>query len=152
MSISKASVALAACLCVGGLGQAQEPSRAEQLIKYRQAIYRVLNGNFGPMAAMATGKAPYEAKEFAMRADRVAFLAAMLDEAYPLESRSGATTRVKPEIWANRAEFDRLLDDMQTNTAQLAKLAEAGDQAAVKSAFAATGRTCKACHDKFRTD
>ena len=161
MSMRKAPFGFAAGLIAALVGvtgggsweaRAQEPSRAEQLIKYRQSIYRVLNGNFAPLAAMATGKAPFDAEAAAMRAERVAYLAAMLDEAYPADSQAGAPTRVKPEIWANRAEFDGLLEDMQSKTAELAKVAGGGDQAAITAAFGAAGKSCKACHDKFRKD
>src|SRR5687767_14815986 len=39
-----AAFALAATLIYDA--DAQEPSRAEQLVKYRQAVYRVIGGNF----------------------------------------------------------------------------------------------------------
>lgn len=138
-------------LCCGLVAaQGAGPSRAEQLIKYRQAIYTVIGGNFGPMAAAVQGKAPYEPKEFATRAERVAFLARLLDEAYPEESRGGAPTKAKADIWANRAEFDRLLDDMQAKAGELAEVAKSGDMERIRPAVGATGQACKACHDKFR--
>ncbi|MGH8286603.1 MAG: cytochrome c, partial [Steroidobacteraceae bacterium] len=49
-----------------------------------------------------------------------------------------------------RAEFDKLLDDMQAKTAVLAKIAVSGDEAKIKRVFNDTGQACKACHDKFR--
>ena len=109
-----------------------------------------MGGNFGPLAAMVQGKAPYEPKEFVTRAERVAFVARLLDEAFPPDSKSGAPTQAKPEIWANRAEFDRLLEDMQTKTAELARVAGSQDMEQIRPAFGAAGEACKACHDKFR--
>jgi cytochrome c556 len=147
---------LAALLAVGmsgmprALAQTSKPSRAEQLIKYRQAVYTVLGGNFGPIAAMASGKAPFDARELALRAERVAFLARMLDEAFPPESREGAPTRAKPEIWSTRSEFDDLLDDMQRKTTELASVARDGELAKIKPVVNDLGEACKACHDKFR--
>jgi cytochrome c556 len=35
---------------------------------------------------------------------------------------------------------------------ELAMAAESGDPAAVKTAFGATGKACKACHDEFRME
>ena len=130
--------------------RAQEPTRAERLIQYRQAVYRVMGGNFGPLAAMVQGKAPYEPDEFIVRAERVAYLAKMLNEAFPEDSQSGAPTKARKEIWTNRAEFDRLLKDMQEKTARLAQVATTRDMEQIRPALGQAGNACKACHDKFR--
>jgi cytochrome c556 len=148
-----AALAAGAFVVAGALADtvhAQEPTRAERLIQYRRALYRVIGGNFGPLAAMVQGKAPYEAGEFIVRAERVAYLAKMLDEVFPEDSRSGAPTKAREEIWSNRVEFDRLLKDMQEKTAALAHVAKARDMEQIRPALGAAGNACKACHDKFR--
>ena len=56
-------------------------------------------------------------------------------------------TRVKPEFF-RRCRTSQIATDFNNAAANLAKVAAAtGDKAAVK-AFADTGSTCKACHDK----
>jgi cytochrome c556 len=134
------------------LSQDAQPTRAQQLIKYRQSMYTVMGANFGQLAAMASGKAPYDAKGFATRADRVAFMTTMLPEGFPEDSKTGAPTKAKPEIWANRAEFDQLMRDLQTKAADLARTAKTNDLEKIKPAFGAAGAACKACHDKFKAD
>jgi cytochrome c556 len=152
VTIGAAALTVAFSLAHEVRAQAKEPSRAEKLIQYRQAIYKVMSGNFGPVAAMATGKAPFDAKDLATRAERVAYLAQMLDEAYPDDSQRGAPTRAKAQIWENRAEFDKLLDDMQMKTSELAKVARTGDEARIRTAVGEAGRSCKACHDEYRAE
>lgn len=139
-------------LCFSLAAQAAPPTKAEQALKYRKSLYQVIAWNFGPMSAMAQGKVPYDAKEFALRAERVAMIAPMLGEAFPPESKDVAGSELKPEMWTNRADFDAKMKDLVDKSAALAKVARTGDFAKSKAAFFETGNTCKACHDKYKKD
>jgi cytochrome c556 len=144
---------VAASLFATSLAHGQgAPSKAEQALKYRKAVYQVIAWNFGPMGAMAQGKAPYDAREFAMRAERVAAVAPLLAEAYPAETRDVANSKLKPQMWTNRADFDARLKEFVERSAALAEVAKSGDFARSKAAFFETGNTCKGCHDKYRAD
>jgi cytochrome c556 len=134
------------------LAEDAPPSKAEQAIKYRQSVYKVILWNFGPVAAMAQGKIPYDAESFAHHAERVATMAPMLLEGYPDGSDSGAKTRARPEIWQNKAEFTQLMHDMESKTAALADVAKEGNFEKSKAAFGEAASACKACHEKYRTD
>jgi cytochrome c556 len=147
-----AAIAVACCALAGTALAQGAPSKAEQMLKYRNSVYQVIAWNFGPMAAMAQGKAPYDAKEFAMRAERVATLAPMLREAYGPESKGVANSKLKPEMWDNRADFDAKLKDLIDRSAALATTARSGDFAKSKAAFFEVGNACKACHDKYKAD
>jgi cytochrome c556 len=127
------------------------PSMSELQIIYRQGVYNVIGGNFAPLGAMVNGRRPWDAKNAQLRAERVAYLAQMAPEAYPDGSDKGAPTKAKPEIWKNRAEFDKLMKDLLDKTQALATVSKTGDQAQIKAAFGAAAETCKACHDKFKT-
>ncbi len=66
-------------------------------------------------------------------------------------SKTGAKTAAKPEIWKDRAEFDRLGKEAKVETAKL--VAAAGvDLATLRAQVQATGRACKNCHDKFQNE
>jgi cytochrome c556 len=132
--------------------QAAPPTKAEQVLKYRKSLYQVMAWNFGPMSAMAQGKMPYDAKEFALRADRVATIAPMLAEAFPPDSKGVANSELKPEMWANRADFDAKMKDLVDKSAALAAAAKTGDFAKSKAAFFDTGNACKNCHDKYKKE
>jgi cytochrome c556 len=143
---------LALAFAAVGTAQAQGSKEAEAAIKYRQSVYTVIYNNFGPLGAMASGKAPFDLKTFQRNANRVVFMSAIAPETFPEASKTG-NTKAKPEIWANKAEFDRLMKDFQDKSGALASAAaRAKSVDDVKAAFGATGAACKACHDKFKAD
>jgi cytochrome c556 len=131
---------------------AQQPSKAEQTLKYRKAVYQAIVWNFGPMSAMAQGKMPFNAAEFEMRAARVAALTPMLSDAYSAESQNVSGSKAKPEMWSNRADFDAKMQDLVERSATLATVAKGRDEAKTKAAFFDTAGTCKSCHDKYKED
>lgn len=138
---------------VAAAAQAQgQPGKAEQALKYRKAVYQAIAWNFGPMSAMAQGKVPYEAKEFEMRAQRVAALAPMLSESYSPDTQSVAGSKAKPEMWSNRADFDARMKTLVDNSATLASVAKGGNFEKSKAAFLDTANACKSCHDKYKAD
>lgn len=130
--------------------RAQEPTRAEQLIGYRQGTMTVIVGTFTPLALMANGKIPYDAKRAQVLADRLPTLAGIATEVFPPDSREGGKTKAKPEIWTDHAEFEKLLQDLVDKTAQVQTAAKAGTLDALKGPVGDLGKACKACHDKFK--
>ncbi|HEY6942586.1 cytochrome c [Dokdonella sp.] len=126
--------------------------KPETAIAYRQAGYTMLGWNFGPMAQMVRGKAPWDATEFALRAERVAQIAPQLLEGFPPGSDTGATTDAKPEIWKNMDDFKAKMNDLVEQSKRLAEVAKSGDEAKMKEQFKQTAAACKACHDKYRSE
>jgi len=76
----------------------------------------------------------------------------MLEEAFPAESQGVANSKLKEEMWANRADFDAKLKDLEERSAALAAVARGGDFEKTKAAFFDTANACKACHEKYRAD
>jgi len=144
--------ALLLAFAASGVHAQGQPSKGEQALKYRKAVYQAIAWNFGPMSQMAQNKIPYEAKEFQLRAGRVAALAPMLSESYSAESREVTGSKAKPELWSQRADFDAKMQDLVDRSAALAVVARSGDAAKSKQAFLDTAATCKACHDKYKAD
>jgi cytochrome c556 len=156
-SMRRAMLAIASAATIGfavyslaGIAQERPQTKEEQAIKYRQSVYKVILWNFGPMAGMAQGKVPYDATDFAKRAQRVATMAPMLLEGYPPGSGTGAPTRAKPEIWDNFDEFSKLMHAMEDKAAALAEVAKEGNLEKSRAAVGELGDACKACHDKYR--
>ncbi|HEY7377932.1 MAG TPA: cytochrome c [Steroidobacteraceae bacterium] len=147
-----AVIAAFAMYSIATLAQDKPPSKAEQAIKYRQSVYKVILWNFGPMAGMVQGKIPYDATDFAKRAERVATMAPMLLEGYPQGSNTDAPTRAKPEVWQNFDEFTKLMHNMEDKAAALASVAKEGNLDKSRAAVGELGDACKACHDKFRAE
>ena len=65
---------------------------------------------------------------------------------------SGVKTDALPAIWEQPDLFAEKVSDFEAAAAGLAAAAETADKAAIAAAFAATGGTCKSCHETFRAD
>ena len=126
-------------------------AKPEDAIKYRKASYTVMAAHFGRLGAMANGRVPYDAKAAAENADLVATLAKLPWSAYG-EGTDKGETRAKPEIWKEAGKFKEAADKFQAETLKLQAAAKTGNLDAIKTAFGATGASCKACHDNFRKD
>jgi cytochrome c556 len=144
----------------GGLALAQTPpaaapagpTPAERAIEYRQAIYKVVAGNFQPLAQTAQGKAEFTEQAASRQAARLAQIATFVGDAFPDISKEGKT-RARPEIWAKQPEFNQLVKEFGAHTQALAEVtansSSAGDE--FKAAVATVANDCKSCHDKFRS-
>jgi cytochrome c556 len=56
-----------------------------------------------------------------------------------------------PAIWQDWDEFVAISEQMKTDAKQLSEIAGAASSAdAIKAQFAAVGKSCGSCHEKFR--
>lgn len=60
-------------------------------------------------------------------------------------------TRARAEIWTKPADFKAAIKMYSEAAPKLQTAANAGDVAAIKTAFGEVGKSCKNCHDQFRT-
>ena len=61
-------------------------------------------------------------------------------------------TGAKSEIWQNPQDFSAKLSAFQKAALVFNAAAASGDMSAAKARYADLGGTCKACHDKYRTE
>jgi len=156
--------AFAAILCGSALGAALAqtppaggsaapgPTPAERAIEYRQAVFKIVSGNFGPLSQVAQGKAEFKSEAVTRQSARLAQIATFVVDAHPEISREGKT-RALPAIWTNRGEFEQIAQDFAAHARTLAEVAENSSSAGeeFKAAVGAVGNDCKSCHDKFRS-
>jgi cytochrome c556 len=64
--------------------------------------------------------------------------------------KPGVKTRAKEEIWSKPQDFEAAQKLFAEQATKLNTVAASGDNAAVRTQFAATGKACKNCHDTFR--
>ncbi|MHB8949016.1 MAG: c-type cytochrome [Rhodoferax sp.] len=126
-------------------------AKAEDAVKYRKNALFVMQQNFGRVAAMASGKAPFDAKVAAESAATADFVGKLPWVAFG-EGTDKGDTRAKPEIWKEPAKFKEYADKMQLEMSKLSVAAKTGNLDNIKTAVSATGGTCKSCHDDFRKD
>ena len=124
-------------------------AKAEDAVKYRRSALFVMGQHFGRVAAMASGKAPFDAKLAADNAAAAEQLSKLPWAAFGDGTDKG-DTKAKAEIWTDRAKFNDYAEKMQAEMAKLSAVAKTGNLETLKTAVAAVGSNCKGCHDAFR--
>jgi len=137
-------------VCAAGTATAQH--KPENVIHYRQSAMTLIGWNFGPLSAMVKGKLAWDAKEFALRAERIASLAPQIQEGFAKGSDKGAETDAKAEIWANPEDFQSKVTDFINASKAFADVAKNSDEAKAKEEFKKLAGACKSCHDKYKAD
>jgi cytochrome c556 len=143
-------ITILAALALATAATAAAAIKPEVVIDYRQSAMTMIGWNFGPMAGMAKGKIPFDAKEFAKHADRIAFLAPQVLEGFAKGSDKGAETAAKPDIWANFDDFQSKLNGLIDESKALSEVSKTADEAKMTAQFKKLGEACKACHDKYK--
>ncbi len=123
-------------------------AKPDVLVKQRQAAMTLIGKYFGPLGAMAQGKAPYNAEVAARNAGYLQSLSRMPWDGFDA-STSGVQSKALPAVYSDHAKFSKYAEDMQRAIDNLAAV-KAGDEAAFKAAVGAVGKTCGGCHDGFR--
>jgi cytochrome c556 len=144
-----ASFILAAAAITLSVPASAQFAKPEDAIKYRKASLTVMAAHFGRIGAMASGKAPFDAKAAAENADIVAAMSKLPWAAFTDGSDTG-DTKAKSDIWKEQAKFKAGSDKLQAEVVKLAAAAKTGNLDNLKAAFGPAAETCKACHDAFR--
>ncbi len=140
------SVAALMTLALPAFAQFAKP---EDAIKYRKSALFVMAQNFGRVAAMANGRAPFDAKVAADSAAVAEYMSKLPWAAFG-EGTDKGDTKAKPEIWKEHAKFQEAADKMQAEMSKLAAAAKTGNLDSIKTAVGAVGGSCKNCHDAYR--
>ena len=146
-----ACIAAAASLLALAAPAAAQFAKPEDAIKYRQSALSVMGTHFGRLGAMANGRVPFDAKVASDNADIVVNMAKLPWAGFVPGTDTG-NTRAKPEVWTEQAKFKENNEKLVAETAKLAAAAKTGNLDSLKTAFAATAGTCKACHDVYRKE
>lgn len=127
-------------------------AKPEDAIKYRQSAMFVMQQNFSRVAAMASGKAPFDAKIAADSAAVAEFASRLPWAGFGEGTDKGRDNRARAEIWSDKAKFNDYADKIQAEMVKLSAAAKTGNLDAIKPAVRAVGGTCKTCHDAFQKD
>ena len=120
-------------------------------VSYRQSLFAIVGANFGPMSAMIKGEMPWDDAQFKSFADDLAATSKLnFERGFPSANQPGKT-RARPAIWENQDDFSAKLNDFRAAAAKLADAAAGNDKKAILEQFKATGGTCKACHDEYKS-
>lgn len=113
----------------------------ETIGKTNKAIYRELGGSAPNLAAVRAGAAT------------IAGVSRKASGWFPAGTGPEAgKTGAKPEIWQNPQDFAAKLIAFQKSAAAFNAIAAGNDVSAIKAGFGNLAGTCKACHDKYRSE
>jgi cytochrome c556 len=148
--VKRTVVAAAAAIALGAIaGAAFAQAKPDVLVKQRQAAMTLISKYFGPLGAMAQGKAPFNAQTVQRNADYLAALSQMpWDGFHP--STANEKSRAKPELFKESGKVKELDERFQGEVNKLQTAAKGGDEGAIKSQIGAVGKACGACHDAYR--
>ena len=150
--MKKIALTLAAAATLLSLPAAAQFQKPEDAIKYRQAAFTLMGNHFGRIAAMAQGKAPFDAKAAAENASLLVSLSRLPVAAFGEGTDKGAPTRAKAEIWKDGAKFKAAAEKLTSEITKLDAAAKTGSLDAIKAAVGGVGGACKGCHDDFRAE
>lgn len=145
--VTLAGASLAALLAAQGAFAQVKP---EVLVKQRQAKMILQGKYFGPLVAMARGKAPYDAAVVQRNAGFLDNLTRMSWDGWD-PSTKDVQSRTLPAVYQNKAKFDEYVSRLENEASKLVSISKTGDEAAVKAQIGAVGKVCGGCHDDFRS-
>lgn len=146
-----ATLALAAATFAVATTASAQFAKPEDALKYRQSVMFVMSQHFGRIGAMVNGKAPYDAKAAVESAEVVSLMSHLPWQGFVAATKDLKPTKAKPEVWTEEAKFHEGSEKLQDATAKLVAAARTNNLDNLKTAFGATGQTCKGCHDNFRS-
>ncbi|MCP5145167.1 MAG: cytochrome c [Gammaproteobacteria bacterium] len=128
--------------------------QAQTAVDQRQAAFKLLAWNMGPLGGMARNRVPFDAAVVKVRAERIAQLAAMIDDLYGPDTTAFADLKTEslPGIWKSKDAFHGKAMDLANAATALATVAATGDQGETVKAIGGVGKACGSCHDDYRAE
>jgi cytochrome c556 len=136
---------------LGACGDRVKDTHPQQLVSKRQAIFKKFTSTLEPLGLVARDRKDYVKAEFVASAQALQELSSQpwvyfsADGNYP-------PTRAKPEAWLKPAEFKQAQESYLANVDQLVKVSGSGDMPAIRASVDAVQKSCKSCHEQFRSD
>lgn len=148
--LSASLVAIAAAFVLTACNDVPKDNHPGQPVTKRKAVFKQIMRTLEPMGMVARDRKDYDKQEFLTSAQELKQLATQpwiyftADSNYP-------PTRAKAEVWQKPAEFRQAQDKLRSTVDQLAKAAESGNLDIIRPAVNDVEKSCKACHEQFRS-
>jgi cytochrome c556 len=144
--------AIAAIVIATSAAVAQQAPKPETLIKWRQSAFQTIAWNTNRIKGSLDNG--YNKDDVARAANTLSALAnsGLFNLFVPGtdQGKGWHETTARPEIFKDSKRFNELGANFAKEASELARIAPAGDAAAVKEQFGKVARTCKGCHDDFK--
>ena len=123
----------------------------QQVLTKRNAIFKQMNRALEPIGQVAQGRKDYRREEFLAQVQDLEKISSKPWAYFPADGNY-PPTRARPEVWSQPERFQAAKDDYQQKVKGLVAAAETGDIERIRAATDATSRSCKSCHDSFRSE
>ena len=127
-------------------GSAGAHQGATVMVKERTDGMKAMAQSAKALGGMLRGFIPFSLDSARAAGREIATEAEAARGQFP-EGSIGGPSEALPIIWEERARFDSLLERLRETGA---RIAAAGDEAAVGALFAETAEICKDCHARYR--
>lgn len=122
----------------------------ERAVKYRQSAYYLMGQHMSQINAVIKGEMPYNKTLLEKNAEIVVMMGGVVIDAFPVGSDSGAT-KAMPEIWREMDKFKQLMHESQSELDKLLAAVKTGNMAAIEERFSEASKSCKKCHELYKT-
>ncbi len=136
-------------MLAGGAATAQTVAfKPDEIIATRQAGMALTGGISDAMkVAVAAGTEP---KQFEEASNGLVKWAAAFPALFPEGTQTGRDTKAKPEIWTDRANFEKAAVAFGQAAQAVGAATKANDKAGFATAYAEMGKTCGGCHRPYK--
>ncbi len=141
----------ASTLLLGACSSGSGDPHPDKLMTKRIAIFKKFTKTLEPMGLVARDRQDYVKAEFVEHAQA---LQALSTQPWVYFSADGnyAPSRAMPEIWQQPEVFQKSKDRYLAAVDALVAVAGSADMPAINAAVDAVQKSCKSCHDQFRSE
>jgi len=126
-------------------------ARPEDAIRYRKSVMFLIAQHFGRMGAVVNGKASYDQEAVTQNAMVVEYMSRLPWQAVMEPGTDKGDTTVDASVFAKQTEFRAGARAFEAGTMKLVSVSRSGDLNAIKAQFGEVAKSCKDCHNQFRT-
>ena len=126
---------------------------AEDIIKYRINIMKSLGNHISVIAANLKGKVSINEDILPHSQSMLLTLSSInIKKLFPINTKASDSSKTKAldSVWINKALFQKSMSQSIERTKDLVTAAESGNNQNIAKSLGALGKSCGACHDKFR--
>ena len=149
-AMAAAFVVLGSAWVLAACSDTVQDTHPQQLVSKRQAVFKDFTRTLEPMGQMARDRKPFNPREFHTSALELQRLSS-LPWAYFAADGNYPPTRAKAEVWQKPTEFKTAQENYLAQVAKLVVVAQAGELDAIRPVVDEVQKSCKACHDQFRS-
>jgi len=144
--LKRAAMAAVAVTLVGAIGVGASMAQNDP-IKQRQTLMKANGASMKAIKAVVDAKGP--AAGIAPEAAKIARDVKAAAAHFPAGSDKG-DTKASPDIWKNLDDFKKLDEAAAAAASKLEASAKKGDITVAAADFGELGKSCGACHQKYR--